>query len=134
LVYVITLVDRTTGCILGWAVSTERTEAVLQQVLDAAPRAAFYFSDLSAPYRHLLYTPGLHRPMPDKSETYRLEGDNAELRHYLARLARKSRCFSPCIEALRRALKLFVFAWNSRQLHRPPYPHYPAPLIDFLYP
>lgn len=28
--------------------------------------------------------------MPDKSETYRVEGDNAELHHYIARLARAS--------------------------------------------
>jgi IS1 family transposase len=41
-----------------------------------------------------------------------VEGVNAELWHYLARLARKSRCFSRCIHALRRAVKLFVFTWN----------------------
>ncbi|MBN8594841.1 MAG: IS1 family transposase [Anaerolineae bacterium] len=64
--------------------------------------------------------------MPDKSQTFRVEGDNAELRHYLARLARRSRCFSRCIQALRRAIKLFVFAWNRRQLYLARYPHYPA--------
>ena len=64
--------------------------------------------------------------MPDKSETYRVEGVNAELRHYLARLVRRSRCFSRCIKALRAAIKLFVFAWNSRQLYKKRYPHYPA--------
>jgi IS1 family transposase len=32
--------------------------------------------------------------MPDKSQTYSVEADNAELRPYLARLARRSRCFS----------------------------------------
>jgi hypothetical protein len=72
--------------------------------------------------------------MPDKSETYRVEGVNAELRHYLARLARKSRCFSRCVHALCRAIKLFVFAWNRRQLYRQRYPDYPAHLIDFVSP
>jgi insertion element IS1 protein InsB len=89
---------------------------------------------LFAPYSELIYTPGVHTPMPDKSETYRVEGVNAELRHYLARLARRSRCFSRCIDALRRAIKLFVFAWNRRQLYRQRYPDYPAHLIDFVYP
>jgi insertion element IS1 protein InsB len=70
--------------------------------------------------------------MPDKSETYRVEGDNAELRHYLARLGRKSRCFSRCIHALHRAVRLFVFPWNTRQLYRQAYPAYPAHLITFL--
>lgn len=129
-----TLVDRRTSCIVGWAVASERNPECLQSLVDEAPQAAFYFSDLFATYRSLLYTPGIHTPMPDKSETYRVEGMNAELRHYLARLARKSRCFSRCIEALRRAVKLFVFAWNRRQLYRQRYPTYPAHLIQFVCP
>jgi insertion element IS1 protein InsB len=127
-----TLVDRTTSCILGWAVETERTEANLQQMVDEAPQAAFYFSDLFATYRQVIYSPGHYTPMPDKSETYRVEGDNAEIRHYLARLARRSRCFSRCIQALRRAIQLFVFAWNSRQLHQSRYPKYTFHLREFI--
>ena len=129
-----TLVDRRTSCILGFAVDRERPREVLQALVDQAPQAAFYFSDLYAPYRSLVYAPGHYTPMPDKSETYRVEGVNAELRHYLARLARRSRCFSRCLQALRRALKLFVFAWNRRQLYRLRFPRYPAHLIDFVYP
>ena len=129
-----TLVDRRSSCIVGWAVAAERTEATLQRMVDDAPQAAFYFSDLFPLYRYLVYTPGIHTPMPDKSETYRVEGMNTELRHYLARLARKSRCFSRCIDALRRAVKLFVFSWNRRQLYRQRFPRYPAHLIDFVYP
>jgi insertion element IS1 protein InsB len=127
-----TLVDRHTSCIVGWAVAPSRTEAILQALLDAAPQARFYYSDLLAVYRSLLYSPGIHTPMPDKSETYRVEGDNAELRHYLARLGRKSRCFSRCVQALRRAVRLFVYLWNARQLYRQAYPAYPAHLIHFL--
>ena len=127
-----TLVDRTTSCILGWAVEPERTATCLQEMVDAAPQAAFYFSDLFAPYRQVIYTPGHYTPMPDKSETYRVEGDNAEMRHYLARLARRSRCFSRCIVALRRAIRLFVFAWNSRQLQHFRYPKYTFHVRDFV--
>jgi insertion element IS1 protein InsB len=127
-----TLVDRRTSCILGWAVDFDRSEAALQQIIDTAPQAAYYFSDLFAPYRRLIYSPGRYTPMPDKSQTYRVEGDNAEIRHYLARLARRSRCFSRCIKALRRALQLFTFAWNSRQLHRARYPKYSFHVRDFV--
>src|SRR5882724_6254948 len=109
-----TLVDRTTSCILAWAVEPVRTEQTLQSLVDSAPQARFYYSDLFATYRRLVYTPGLYTPMPDKSETYRVEGDNAEMRHYLPRLARRSRCFSRSIHALRRAMKLFVYTWNRR--------------------
>jgi insertion element IS1 protein InsB len=127
-----TLVDRTTSCILGWAVAPDRGQTRLQRMIDEAPSAAFYFSDLFATYRTLIFTPGRYTAMPDKSETYRVEGDNAELRHYLARLARRSRCFSRCIQALRRAIKLFVYAWNRRQRHRQRFPKYPAHLMDFI--
>jgi IS1 family transposase len=105
-----TLVDRRTSCIVGWAIAAERSPETVQRMVDDAPQAAFYFSDLFAAYGSVIYTPGMHIPMPDKRETYRVEGMNAELRHYLARLARQSRCFSRCIHALRRAVKLFVFA------------------------
>ena len=127
-----TLVDRHTSCILSWAVEPERSESCLQQLVDDAPQAAYYFSDLFATYRQLIYAPGRYTPMPNKSETYRVEGDNAEMRHYLARLARRSRCFSRCIKALRQAIQLFVYAWNSRQLQRIRYPKYTFHIRDFI--
>lgn len=127
-----TFVERKTSCIVGWLVQAERTQTALQALLDTSPQAVWYYSDLFATYKTLLYTPGTHTPMPDKSETYRVEGMNAELRHYLTRLARRSRCFSRCIHALRRAVKLFVYVWNPRQLYRQSYPNYPAHLIQFL--
>ena len=115
-------------------VGFERSQAILQALVDQAPQSRFYYSDLFATYRSPIYSPGIHTPMPNKSETFRVEGDNAELRHYLARLARKSRCFSRCIHALRRAIKLFVFAWNRCQLYRHQFPKYPAHLPDFVCP
>jgi hypothetical protein len=72
--------------------------------------------------------------MPDKSETNRVDGMNANFCHYLARLARKSRGFSRYILALSRATKLFTNAWNWRQLYRQHNPDYPAHLINFVYP
>src|SRR5262245_6434958 len=118
-----TLVDRSSSCILGWAVESHREQETLQAMVDKAPQAT---------YRKLIYTPRIYTPIPGKSETYRVEGDKAEMRHYLARLARRSRCFSRCIDALRRAIKLFVYAWNARQLYRQRFPDYPAHLIQFL--
>lgn len=105
----ITLVDRTTSCIVAWAVSAERSLDLLQSLVDQAPPARFYYSDLFAVWRAVLYLTGLHTPMPDKSETFRVEGDNAELRHYLARLARSSRCFSRSLKALGQAIPIDLF-------------------------
>ena len=69
----------------------------------------------------------------DKSETYSVEGNNAELRHYLARLARRSRCFSRCLDWLNRYLKAFAHAWNRRQLQNRYFPFDKKHVTDFVY-
>jgi insertion element IS1 protein InsB len=103
----------------------------MQQVIDSAPHASNYFSDAFNTYRELCWW-GAHTSMSDKSQTYSVEGTNAELRHYLARLARRSRCFSRCIRALSRAVDLFVRFYNARQLRKCKYPRYPAPLATLI--
>ena len=112
----------------------ERDEATLQAVVDQAPQAHHYYSDGFATYRNLVYGEASYTAMPNKSQTYTVEGGNADLRHYLARLARKSRCFSRCMHALRRAIKLLVWAYNQRQLWKQRYPNYPKHVIDFVSP
>lgn len=106
----------------------------MQAVVDMSPPADHYHSDGFPTYDALVYAPGQRHAHLDKSETYSVEGDNAELRHYLARLARRSRCFSRCIEALRRAVRLFVWCWNQRQLWKQHHPRYQAHLIQFVPP
>jgi IS1 family transposase len=126
-----TTVDRATRCITAWAVVWERSEAVLQHLLDSAPYATTCYTDGFTLYQAGIYA-GTHHPMTDKSQTYSVEGDNAELRHYLARLARASRCFSRSIHTLRNAVELFVYAWNRRQLAKRRFPAYPALLSSFV--
>lgn len=129
-----TMVDRETRCIVSWRVVGERSVEVAQDMVDSSPAAALYFSDAFPSWEAVLYLQGKHFTLIDKSQTYSVEGDNAELRHYLARLARKSRCFSRCIRALQAAMKLFVYAWNARQLHKRRFPNYAAHVKDFAYP
>jgi IS1 family transposase len=92
--YVATQVDRASRCIVGWIAVPERTPEDLQAMLDRSPQADQYYSDAYTLYQALLYTPGRHTAVSDKRQTYSVEADSAELRHYLARLARRSRCFS----------------------------------------
>ena len=123
----------------------------MQQVVDDALPAHRYFSDGLPIYAQLLY-PGTHTVAEGKSQTYSVEGDNAELRHYLARLDlarldlarldlarldlarlnRRSRRFSRCIRALQRAVALFVYAWNRRQTFKREFPKAPAFVCDFV--
>jgi insertion element IS1 protein InsB len=112
----------------------ERTPAAIQQIVDEAPKAKWYYSDGLDAYSRLWYHFGRYKVSEGKSDTYSVEADNAELRHYLARLARRSRCFSRCLHALKCALRLFAFCFNSRQLYKQRFPHYPAHLFHFVSP
>lgn len=119
---------------VGWTVAQERDQATLQTVVDTAPTARQYYSDDNATYAALMYYPGQHQALSNTSQTYAVEADNAELRHYLARLGRRSRCFSRSLDAVRQAIKVFVFAGNRRQLFPQAYPRYPTQVFQFLYP
>ena len=117
---------------MSWQVVTERTTETMQPIIEAAPPAFQYCSDGFMVYETLNYHQGVHLVAEGKTQTYSVEGGNADLRHYLARLAKKSRCFSRCLTALRRAITLFVHCWNKRQLFRRRFPDYQPALSDFV--
>jgi len=127
-----TWVERKTRCIVAHCVVWHRTEEALREMVwQVMPSAKQYFNDAFALYDTIGY-PGEHQSLANKRETYSVEGDNAELRHYLARLGRRSRCFSRKIEALRRAVDLFVMAWNRRQRFHRRFPKLRQNLRDFI--
>jgi len=132
-IYVLTVVDRATHCLLSWDAVSERSALNLQACLERAPQARQYYSDAFPGYDNLYYG-APYEMRTDKKETYSVEAVNADLRHYLKRLARKSRCFSRCLDALLKNLQLFAYCYNQRQLMKLSYPQYNLPLIDFLPP
>ena len=125
------MVDRATRCVLSWDVVAERTSAALQACLERAPQAKQYYSD-AFPVYDTLYYGAPNQLRPDKQETYSVEAVNADLRHYLKRLARKSRCFSRRMQSLIENLRLFVYCYNHRQLAKRQFPKYSFHLVDFL--
>lgn len=82
-------------------------------------------------YQDLSYC-GNHPMLTDKSQTFSVEGGNSDLRHYLARLQRASRCLSRCLNALARAVELFVYFYNERQMKKRKQPKYLAYLAENL--
>ena len=110
-----------------------RTSEALQACLERAPQAKQYYSD-AFPVYDTLYYGAPYEMRTDKKETYSVEAVNADLRHYLKRLARKSRCFSRRVDALYGNIRLFVYCYNQRQLVKQLYPKYPFHLVDFLCP
>jgi IS1 family transposase len=116
-------VDRTTRCIVSWDLVTERTFETMQSLADTVwqhsplPRHAaqrLFYSDQLDTYRTLLYRQGQHQPQPNKSQTYTVEGLNADLRCYVSALVRRTRGFARDTKALRRLVWLFVFCYNRR--------------------
>jgi len=104
----------------------------MQPLVDQARGASHYYSDGLETYQTLLYATGDPQLAPGKSQTYSVEGDNADIRHYLARLHKKSRCFSRCPRALWRAVWLFVYAYSTRQLQKRAHPEYNFAMINCL--
>lgn len=112
----------------------ERSRQVIQNLVDQAPKAKCYHSDAFDAYDRLWYHLGRYEVSKGKADTYSVEAGNAELRHYLARLARRSRCFSRCPHALECAIRLFIYCFNHRQLYKQRFPNYPYHVKDFVSP
>jgi IS1 family transposase len=117
---------------LSWGLIEERTPEALQTAVDDGPSPNQYFSDKFRVYEALVYYPAKHTFSEGKTDTYSVEADNTELRHYLACLARSSRCFSRRFEALKAAIQLFVYCFNRRQLHKLAFPNYQAHVYQLL--
>jgi IS1 family transposase len=94
----------------------ERTWIAMQQFVDRLPAAARYCSDQYDVYQQLIWPAcGTHIISEKKEETYTIESLNADLRTYLGRLKRRSRCFSRCWQALARAIRMFTWHYNRRR-------------------
>ena len=62
------------------------------------------------------------RCVSNKNETYTVESVNADLRHYIPILARRSRCFARKLETFKAVVEVFADAYNqfgaAKQKHR----------------
>ena len=85
----------------------------MQACLDRALGAKQYYSDAFPGYDSLYYGAPFEL-RTDKRETYSVEAVNADLRHYMKRLARKSRCFSRKTQALQKHLCLSIATIKDR--------------------
>ena len=130
--YIMTMVSREPRQIVGWEVALDKTAVTIQRMVDRAPEAALYCTDGYVGYLDVVY-PGRHiRNLRDKSNTFTVEGVNADLRHYIPGLARRRRCFYRKLETLIAVMTLFVHAYNNfgiaKRLHRKTH----CILLDFL--
>ena len=137
-VYIMTMVSRKPRQILGHVVSRDKSAQTIQKMVDAAPKAGQYCTDGYAGYLDVVF-PGNHIfNIYNKRDTFTVEGVNADLRHYIPTLARRSRCFPRKLENLQAVLTVFVRAYNRFGIHKDRYcsnhPGISAPcsLFDFF--
>ena len=112
-VYLMTMVSRNPRQIVGFDVAFDKYPQRIQTIVDNASPVQKYCTDGWFGYVDVIY-PGRHiRNAHDKRDTYTVEGVNADLRHYIPILARRSRCFARKLETLRAVLDVFVEAYNK---------------------
>ena len=137
-VYLITMISRNPRLIVGFDVASDKSSERIQNIVDNSPEADFYYTDGYLGYIDVVY-PGKHiRNVRDKKDTHNVESINADLRHYIPVLARRSRCFARKIETLYSVVAVFVDAFNRFGLAKYKYRQrkkngeLPFSVVDFL--
>jgi hypothetical protein len=108
-----TMISRLPRQILGFSVENSVKAKAIQTIVDSAPAAERYFTDGGRAYLDVIFGGKYIRNQEDKSDTHEIESSNADLRHYISGLARRSRCFYRSRETLNAVLSVFVDAYNK---------------------
>ena len=108
-----TMISREPRQIVSFDVQHDKSALRLQGLVDNAIWAKNYCTDGYVGYLDVIF-PGKHiRNLRDKRDTHNVESINADLRHYIPGLARRSRCFYRSLETLQAVLEVFVNAYNK---------------------
>ena len=98
---------RFVNCVLG-----NRNTATGRQLWDALEDKEIHqvMTDFWKPYEHFVPSE-IH--IQSKAETYTVEGYNSLFRHFLARLRRKTKCYSKSQKMLQYSVILLMLKWND---------------------
>ena len=112
-IYLMTIVSREPCLIVSFDAAFDKSPDRIQVLVDTAPEAEVYYADGYLGYIDVVY-PGKHiRNIHNKNDTHTVEGVNADLRHYIPILARRSRCFARTLDTLRAVVEVFIDAYNQ---------------------
>jgi IS1 family transposase len=138
--YIIPIVSRLPRQIVGIDAAFDKSPERIQALVDTAPPAQNYCTDGWSGYVDVAY-PGRHiRNIKNKNDTFTVESVNADLRHYIPILRRRSRCFPRKLETLQAVLEVFADAYNRfgmakmnfRKNRNPKSRELPFSVLDFL--
>ena len=108
-----TMLSREPRQLVAYAADCTVNAEEIQKMVNDAPQAKQYNTDGGTCYLGVDFIGRHHRNVRDKSDTHNIEGSNADIRHYIAGLQRRSRCFFRKIETLLAVLGIFVYTYNK---------------------
>jgi len=111
--YIMTMLSRKPRQIVAFAVAHSVQATLIQNMVDTTASADNYYTDGGQIYLGVDFWGRHQRNLHDKRDTHNIEGSNADLRHYIAGLRRKSRCFFRKMETLQAVLEIFIYAYNK---------------------
>lgn len=125
-IYIMTMLSREPRQIVAYAVDNSVNATLIQKMVDNTVQAERYYTDGGSSYLGVDFTGRHVRNLRDKSDTHNIEGSNADIRHYIAGLRRRSRCFFRSTDTLMAVLHIFVYAYNrfgeAKTLYRQKHP------------
>jgi len=110
--YIMTMISREPRQIAAYAVDNSINAASIQKMVDDTVQAKRYCTDGCNTYLGVDFAGHHVRNITDKSDTHNIEGSNADIRHYIAGLRRRSRCFFRSMDTLLAVLYILVYAYN----------------------
>jgi hypothetical protein len=108
-----TMLSREPRQIVAFDVDNSVNAAAIQKMVDDTLEADKYYTDGGQSYLGVDFIGRHKRNIHDKKDTHNIEGSTADIRHYIAGLQRKSRCFFRKEETLKAVLSIFVYAFNK---------------------
>jgi IS1 family transposase len=115
-VYITILVSRSPRQIVGFDVVFDTASERIQKIADNAPNTKAYATDGFLGCLDVVYFVKHIRNVIDKSDTFIVEGINADIRHYIPVIARRSRCFIRTLETLLAVVSVFIEVYNRFRL------------------
>ena len=98
--------------IAGFDVAFDKSSERIQDIVGNVPDAKYYCTDGYNGYIDIIYHKKHICTIHDKSNTFTVKNINADLRHYIPVLARRSRCFPRSLETIKAVVAVFVDAYN----------------------
>lgn len=111
--YLTTMISTEPRQIVGFNVDNCLSSNNVQSIINNVKLAQKYSTDGGYIYLNVDWYGEHNRNYWNKKDTHNVESINSDLRHYIAGLRRKSRCFFRKMETLQAVLSVFINAYNK---------------------